>query len=119
MLMWHRRLWLIDHGAALYFHHAWKREDRPATNPFALIKDHVLLKLASKIEEVDAEMKVRLTPGKLAEIVELVPDEWLPEDPGFADRAEQRQAYLNFFVGRLRASDVFVGEVVRARSSHL
>src|SRR6202789_1190215 len=44
MVIWHRRLWLIYHGAALYFHHAWNRGDGHATSPFALIKDHVLLK---------------------------------------------------------------------------
>src|SRR5271169_95298 len=56
MLMWHRRLWLIDHGAALYFHHAWDRRSEQAVSPFALIKDHVLLRHAAMLEEVDAEM---------------------------------------------------------------
>ena len=62
MLMWHRRLWLIDHGAALYFHHAWNSRDRHATTPFALIKDHVLLKFASALAQADAEglIKTRL-----------------------------------------------------------
>src|SRR5271154_5916085 len=56
MLIWHRRLWLIDHGASLYFHHAWNGRDRHATNPFILIKDHVLLEYASVLVEVDAQM---------------------------------------------------------------
>src|SRR5580704_17970538 len=60
MLMWHRRLWLIDHGAALYFHHAWNQRGAHALTPFALIKDHVLLRFASLLEQADAEMGERI-----------------------------------------------------------
>jgi hypothetical protein len=119
MLIWHRRLWLIDHGASLYFHHAWNGRDQHAATPFALIKDHVLLKYASALAEVDAKMQAVLTPDKLAGIVRLVPDAWLPEDAGFADKTAQREAYLNFFTLRMRSSEVFVREAMRARSSHL
>jgi hypothetical protein len=119
MLIWHRRLWLIDHGASLYFHHAWSSRDRHATTPFALIKDHALLKYASALAEVDAQMASLLTADKLAGIVELIPDSWLPEDPGFAGLHAQREAYLDFFVRRMQSSDVFVQEAIRARSSHL
>src|SRR5712675_1647610 len=65
MLMWHRRLWLIDHGAALYFQHAWNNRDEHARTPFALIKDHVLLKFESMLEAADADMAARLTPEKI------------------------------------------------------
>src|ERR1700691_4853234 len=65
MLIWHRDLWLIDHGASLYFHHAWNRNDQHATKPFALIKDHVLLKQATALGEVDARMTSLLTAEKL------------------------------------------------------
>jgi hypothetical protein len=119
MLMWHRQLWLIDHGAALYFHHAWSGGDQHAQNPFALIKDHVLLARASALAEVDAQMASRLTGGELAAIVQLIPDSWIPDDPGFADKRTQREAYLHYFTRRLQASDVFVQEAIRARSSHL
>jgi hypothetical protein len=119
MLLWHRRLWLIDHGAALYFHHAWNRHDQHATNPFALIKDHVLLKYASALAEVDARMALQLTADQLSGIVELIPDSWLAEDPGFASRAAQREAYLDYFVRRMQSSEVFVQEAISARSSHL
>jgi len=119
MLMWHRQLWLIDHGAALYFHHAWQRDDRHALDPFALIKDHVLLKYASALVEVDAQMPALLTPERLASIVQSIPECWLPEDPGFADRSEQRAAYLNYFMVRLQSSSVFVQEAIRARTSNL
>jgi hypothetical protein len=119
MLMWHRRLWLIDHGAALYFHHAWTNHDQHATSPFPLIKDHVLLRFASMLEEVDSEMRDKLSEDTVAEIIESIPQVWLEPDPGFADTAQLRQAYLNYFMVRLRSSTVFVQEAVRARTSHL
>ena len=77
MLIWHRRLWLIDHGAALYFHHAWKQGETHAQNPFVLIKDHVLLKFAGELADVDAQMKVLFTADRLAAVVGLIPDSWL------------------------------------------
>jgi hypothetical protein len=119
MLIWHRRLWLIDHGASLYFHHAWNRHDQHATNPFALIKDHVLLKYASSVADVDAQMASLLTADKLANIVQWIPDSWLPDDYGFAGKNAQREAYLNYFILRMQSSAVFVQEAIRARSSHL
>jgi hypothetical protein len=123
MLIWHRRLWLIDHGAALYFHHAWSAGESHAATaahaPFRLIKDHALLKYAGAIEEVDALMRQKLDAGRLAEIVGSIPDEWLPEDPGFPGKAAQRRAYLDFFIERLRSSDVFVQEAIVARSAHV
>ena len=119
MLMWHRRLWLIDHGAALYFHHAWNSRDTHALTPFSLIKDHVLLKLASMLEDVDAEMAALLTVEKIVSIIELIPDAWLECDPGFDGKSQQREAYLNYFNGRLEASQIFVQEAIRARASHL
>ena len=119
MLLWHRRLWLIDHGAALYFHHAWNRVDRHATKPFTLIKDHVLLEFAGDLAEVDAQLTSRLTADKLSDIVQWIPDAWLADDPGFASKAAQREAYLDFFTLRLQSSAVFVQEAIRARSSHL
>jgi hypothetical protein len=119
MLMWHRRLWLIDHGAALYFHHAWNQRDQPALTPFPLIRDHVLLKLASRLAQVDAEMRTRFAIDKIARIVELVPEAWLADDPGFESKSQQRDAYLNYFTARLAASDIFVEEALRARAAHV
>lgn len=119
MLMWHRRLWLIDHGAALYFQHAWSQRDAHALTPFALIKDHVLLRFASLLEETDAEMRARIPLDQVARIVELIPEAWLADDPGFDSRSQQRTAYLNFFRTRLESSSIFVQEAMRARASHL
>jgi hypothetical protein len=119
MLIWHRRLWLIDHGAALYFHHAWDRHDENAKNPFALIKDHVLLRQASHLDEVDEQMRAALTADELARVVDLIPDFWLAQDTGFAGKGAQREAYLSFFESRLNSSDIFVQEAIRARSAQL
>lgn len=119
MLMWHRRLWLIDHGAALYFHHAWNQRDQHALTPFSRIVDHVLLKLASRLVQVDAEMRTRIAIDKIARIVELVPEAWLADDPGFESKSQQRDAYLNYFTARLAASDIFVEEALRARAAHV
>ena len=119
MLIWHRRLWLIDHGASLYFHHAWTRHDQHATNPFPLIRDHVLLKYAATLGEVDERMASVIAPERLVHIVQSIPESWLSEDPGFGGTQEQRDAYLNYFLQRLRSSGSFVQEAIRARSSHL
>src|ERR1700755_1115134 len=80
MLLWHRKLWLIDHGAALYFHHNWDTFGDNRANAFKLIGQHILLPFAVGIESVDADFAARLTPEKLAEIVALIPDSWL-KDP--------------------------------------
>jgi len=119
MLMWHRALWLIDHGAALYFHHAWKQGDGHALTPFSLIKDHVLLKYAGLLEEVDAEMTARIDIDRVAELVKLIPDTWIVDDPGFDGKSAQRDAYLNFFKTRLASSSIFVQEAIHARAAHV
>lgn len=122
MLMWHRRLWLIDHGAALTFHHAWgdasERAER-AVRAFGPIADHVLLKFASQLAEADAQLAARLTSEHLANIVALIPDDWLEDDPAFADPAAQREAYRQHLVRRLEAPRAFVEEAIRARDAHL
>jgi hypothetical protein len=108
MLMWHRRLWLIDHGASLYFHHSagWDAQPERARDPFVLIKNHVLLNAASALADVDREMTQALSAEALAAIVGLIPDAWL-EDP--------RQAYHRYLVDRLAAPRAFVEEAARAR----
>jgi hypothetical protein len=117
--MWHRKLWLIDHGAALYFHHQWDGFMERSRAPFAMVKDHVLIRFASRIEEVDADMARRLTPDVVAAIVDLIPDDWLEDDGTFRSKGEQRDAYRRYFTSRLEAPRAFVEEAVRARSVHL
>ena len=107
MLMWHRELWLIDHGASLYFHHAWEGWEKQAVRPFAQVKDHVLLRWASELEAVDAACRQVLTPARIRDIVQLVPDEWLAEFPDVS-AAEARGVYTSFLEMRVAASDVFI-----------
>ena len=83
MLVWHRRLWLIDHGAALYFHHTWNNYLERSRDPFPMIKDHVLLPFASALREVDSKMTGRVTPDIIDSIVKLIPDAWLVGDSSF------------------------------------
>jgi hypothetical protein len=117
MLLWHRRLWLIDHGAALYFHHDWKTWDRQAVTAFPLIKDHVLLGFAGALSAADARLKPLLSREKLSSLIDLIPDSWLAQDPGAPGAADQRHAYLEFLCERLRSSEVFVSEAIRARGA--
>jgi hypothetical protein len=117
MLMWHRRLWLIDHGATLYFHHSpgWPADRGRARDPFPLIKDHVLRHKARTLEEVDATMTERLTPDIIAGIVDLIPDAWLEDGASEGEAARYRAAYRTFLLDRLASPRAFVEEVVRAR----
>ncbi|HZV94108.1 MAG TPA: aminotransferase class I and II, partial [Caldimonas sp.] len=122
MLMWHRRLWLIDHGAALYFHHAGLGDSAAARKPFPLIRDHVLLPWASRVAEVDAELSARLPPRVVEDILALVPDAWLadaaPAPAGEpASPAARRAAYVDHFARRLAAPRPFVTEAASARAA--
>jgi len=116
MMVWHRRLWLIDHGAALYVHHSWTDPLARADDPFPLVKDHVLLSLAGALEEADARLAARITPQAIADIVALIPDAWLDGEP-FGSPAVQRDAYRRYLQRRLQAPRRFVEEAVRARRS--
>ena len=117
MLVWHGKLWLIDHGAALYFHHDWRDFLDRATSPFALVKDHVLLPFASQLDAADAWMAQQLTPECIAAIVQLIPDAWLEDDPSFASKVAHRDAYLQYLTCRLTAPRAFSEEARRARSA--
>ncbi|MER2998487.1 HipA family kinase [Pontibacter populi] len=118
MLMWNKQLWLIDHGASLYFHHAWQNWEEQAKRPFAQIKDHVLLPQATELETTDAEFKAILTPERINAIVELIPDEWLTtiESP-FGTAQEHRQAYAHFINTRIAHSETFIKEAQHARKA--
>lgn len=119
LLIWHRRLWLIDHGAALYFHHAWG-EDHIAHSrtSFPMIKDHVLLPFAAKLEEADRLMSERITPDVIAAAVALLPDAWMTDD---SPRAAPRdpQVYAEYLSSRLESRQAFVEEAIRARTRYV
>jgi len=115
MLIWHKELWLIDHGACLYFHHSWNNWEQHAKSPFALIKDHVLLPQASLLKEVDAEFKALLTNEKLEEIVNTIPEEWLVWEDTDETPEALRNVYLQFLQTRLNNSEIFVNQAQNAR----
>jgi hypothetical protein len=119
LLMWHGRLWLIDHGAALIFHHQWDGFLDRSTGPFPSIRDHVLLPRAGRLDEADATLPARLTEAVIKAIVDQVPGDWLEPDPLFASTEAQRAAYLRYFLSRLQPPRRFVEEAIRARSLHL
>lgn len=116
MLMWQKELWLIDHGAALYFHHAGDNWSEKAQKPFVQIKDHVLLPWATRLDEVDRLNHALLTSQKLQTIVELIPAGWLATDDETAAN-DNRDQYLKFLTARLQASSHFVKEAQHARES--
>jgi hypothetical protein len=117
MLLWNKELWLIDHGASLYFHHSWQDWQQKAVQPFAYIKDHVLLKQASKLSEVDKELAGILTDELINEIVSLIPGEWLIIDSPFTSVDGHRNAYATFLKTRILHSEIFVKEAQHARKT--
>ncbi len=116
MLMWNKELWLIDHGASLYFHHSWNDWQNPE-RAFPKIKDHVMLPLATELEQVDEEFRKALTLETITNIVSRIPEDWLQNETTFATVAEHRDAYAQFLELRLRHSHVFVNEARYARES--
>jgi hypothetical protein len=119
LLVWHRELWLIDHGAALYFHHDWDNYLERSGNAFPQIKNHVLLPWVTALDEVDARLSSRLTPNILSSIIALIPDGWLGDVEQFVNIEEHRAAYLSYLLKRLEAPRSFVEEARNARTLHV
>ncbi len=117
MLLWHKRLWLIDHGASLYFHHTWTDYMKQSRSPFKPIKDHVLLPFASELPEADMLLRSRLTPAIIEDIVYTIPTSWLETETAFSSAEEQKEAYVAYLLNRLASADVFVKEAMDARAS--
>lgn len=115
MLTWHRQLWLIDHGAALYFHHSWDGFLERARSPFGLIKDHVLLPFASRLPDADELFSRLLTPALIESVLDAVPAGWLMCDSPFDSVAAHRRAYVHYLLARLTAPRAFVSEAERVR----
>jgi hypothetical protein len=114
MLVWYKELWLIDHGASLYFHHNWENWEEQSKRPFAFIKDHVLLPWATAMESADAELRKLITPAKIQQIVSLVPDEWLAMVSP-APVEENRAVYVRFLTNRLSLN--FINDAQHARQA--
>ncbi|MEW5719759.1 MAG: HipA family kinase [Chloroflexota bacterium] len=119
ILVWNRQFWLIDHGASLYFHHAWENNRARSRQPFPHIKDHILLRFASELRAVDETLSARLSAEKLLAFVSAIPDDWLTNEPGFETAAQVRAAYLTWLQERLAAPRVFVEEALNARAARV
>lgn len=117
MLIWSRELWLIDHGAILYFHHSWNNWQQAARSPFPYIKDHTLLKYASRIDDADREARNLLSTDILDAIIDAVPDSWLIHDGSDETPDEIRRVYKDFLSFRLSNSQIFVNEIKNARQA--
>jgi hypothetical protein len=118
LLVWHGQLHLIDHGAALYFHHAWNDDFlQRSQDPFALIKDHVLLQFCSAeaLREADRTVAGRITPELITQLTTMIPESWLSPEPG-RTVASYRCGYHEYLQRRLAEPRTFVEEAVRARS---
>jgi hypothetical protein len=115
MLMWHGSPWLIDHGSALYFHHAadWEHDTARPRAPFERIRDHVLLRAATGVPEADHALAAVLTPEVIAGVLAQVPDVWLGITAG--DAASRRDAYRRYLAARLEPPRPFVEEAARVR----
>jgi hypothetical protein len=107
LLLWHERLWLIDHGAALYLQHGGLSSADPA-RPFPLISQHVLLPCAGSILEADERMRSRVDAARIEEAVGLVPGEWFEAEPA--------ATYVRYLCERLRRAG-FAEEAERARAA--
>ncbi len=118
LLYWHKRIWAIDHGASLYFHHGWT----PATHldgsrdPFTEVKDHVLLRWATALDDAAEHLQKTITPARIDEIVASIPASWLDERDGFSDIDAHRAAYAAWLHARAAALPIFLEEAKRARA---
>jgi hypothetical protein len=116
ILLRNKEYWLIDHGAALYFHHAWLNPQKKSREPFTHIKDHILLPFATQLNAADKNLSARLNADKLNAIVASIPDEWLMGESNFETVQAVREAYSEYLINRLESPRAFVEEAVNARA---
>lgn len=117
LLTWHKETWLIDHGASLYFHFSWVHWQKHAISPFTQIKDHVLLPAASRLAEVDRQLKTLVPPDKIREIIQGIPDDWLEWNDRPGTPQEIREIYFEFLTRRIAHSELFIKEAEHARKA--
>ena len=117
LLRWHSDMWLIDHGAALYFAHNWPTRAAAIERPYGQASEHVLLSSAAPLASVDDALAARLSEPVLHDAVAKVPDEWLDDEPGFSSAAEVRAAYVEVLAGRLAQRGAWLGELEAIRAA--
>ena len=115
LLNWKNELWLIDHGASLYFHHNWDTWQNHLNRTFPLVKDHVLLNRANQLEQAANEIQLKVNEDKIQEIISIIPEDWLVEESNELTPDEMRAAYIQFLSNRLAKLDVLVKEASDAR----
>ena len=115
MLMWHKKLWLIDHGACLYFHHAWGDYLEQSRSAFPMINQHVLLPFADQLAETAHDLSSKIDATLLEALLSIIPDEWLLVDAPFSSVEEHRKAYLDYLQRRLQTPHTYIEEATRAR----
>ena len=115
LLVWRERLWLIDHGASLFFHHNWPGWENRIQSPFPMIKDHVLLHLAGDLAAADARLRPALSEEAVRAVVAAVPDEWLGGEALFADLDAHRDAYVRYLLQRLNGPRAWLHEAIVAQ----
>lgn len=116
LLMWHKELWLIDHGASLYFHHSWEGWKEQSEKPFVQVKDHVLLPQASELQAADRLFHDLLSAEQIRAVVSLIPDDWISA-PAYPKGQDVRNVYEDFLFNRLAHSSIFVNEAQHAREA--
>ena len=119
LLMWSRSLWLIDHGACLYFHHNWQTWQEAVHKTFPAIHHHVLLKKATALEEAEGHLRTRLIPEVIREILDIIPDEWLIEASDDLSPDQKRMAYQTYLTTRIERLDLLTKEAEDARQAGL
>jgi hypothetical protein len=115
LLVWEKQVWLIDHGASLYFHHRWDGWERKARGDFPLIRDHILLPRAGDLKAADARQASRLDEPVIRGVVAAIPDEWIVLEAPFPDVTAQREAYTTYLLERLREPRAWVAKAIDAR----
>lgn len=119
MMLWNREVWLIDHGASLYFHHSGKDPSEAAEDSFPYIKSHIMLPYADRLEEADRLMRQAITPRTLNKIVDLLPEEWLIDESGERTPDQIREIYRTFLTKRLAHTGPFVEKAIEERKKLL
>jgi hypothetical protein len=115
LLNWNKELWLIDHGASMYFHHNWNKWEDHLNRTFPAVKDHVLLERANDLDDAATEIKSTLDKDKISNIVGLIPEDWLQEESNVLTPSQMKAAYVDFLMSKLNKIELLAKEAQDAR----